>query len=122
MWVLVLQRMVAEILLDLLYFPIWWYSGGLKNAYYFCKNIFQTANSYLAPSLWLKNIAVPMFGQYDWQGRLVSLFMRIINIIGRSIALFFVLIFVLFLFLLWPTMPIIVFMLFFISLFGLQIS
>jgi hypothetical protein len=37
--------------------------------------------------IWIKNFFVPMYGQYDWTGRLVSIFMRIVVLIGRGIAL-----------------------------------
>jgi hypothetical protein len=87
MWILVLQRMVLEFLLDIVYFPMWWYTGGAKHAFLFCVGLFKEANSFLAPGLWLKNIFVPMFGQYDWQGRIMSFFMRVVNVIFRAIAL-----------------------------------
>lgn len=41
----------------------------------------------LAIRVWIKNIFVPMFGMHDWQSRLISFFMRVVQIIGRSIAL-----------------------------------
>lgn len=37
--------------------------------------------------IWLKNFFVPMYGQYDWTGRLISVFMRLVILIGRFIAL-----------------------------------
>lgn len=42
---------------------------------------------YFAIEVWIKNIFVPMFGQHDWQSRLISVFMRLVQIIGRSLAL-----------------------------------
>ena len=41
----------------------------------------------LAIGVWTKNIFVPMFGMHDWQSRIISFFMRVVQIIGRSIAL-----------------------------------
>ncbi len=120
MWVILVQRLALEFLLDILYFPLWWFSGGVKKAGGFCIGILSTANGYLAPGLWLKNIAVPMFGQYDWQGRLISIFMRLVNVVGRSIALFFVLIFILALLLIWLVFPIVVVMMLAIAFFGLS--
>lgn len=87
MWLLVLQRMFLEFFLDFLYFPIWWFTGGALRAAKFCARLWQDGNLYLAPGLWLKNLFVPMFGQYDWQGRLMSFFMRLVNIIARGFAL-----------------------------------
>jgi hypothetical protein len=49
---------------------------------------------------------VPMFGQYDFQGRIVSFLVRIANIFFRTIMLFVWFIFVLILFLIWLALPI----------------
>ncbi|HAZ28938.1 MAG TPA: hypothetical protein DCY48_04155 [Candidatus Magasanikbacteria bacterium] len=87
MWILVFQRIAIEFILDVLYFPLWWYTAGAKHTLLFCVRLFQDANLSFAPLLWLKNLFVPMFGQRDLQGRLMSIFMRFVNVIGRSIAL-----------------------------------
>lgn len=39
-----------------------------------------------AIGLWMKNFFAPMYGQYDWTGRIVSVFVRFFVIIGRMIA------------------------------------
>lgn len=65
-------------------FPVWWYSRGLLAT---TKGIFrflQHENQSLALSIWVRNIFVPMYGQTDWQGRAVSIFIRLIQIIFRS--------------------------------------
>lgn len=108
MWILVLQRMVLEFLFDLVYFPVWWYTGGAKRMVLFCWHLLGDGNAYLAPGLWLRNIFVPMFGQTDWQGRLVSVFMRLINVIGRSIGLLIWLLVVLVLWILWIIAPLVI--------------
>lgn len=108
MWLLVFQRLVVEFLFDIIYFPIWWYTGGIKHTLVYCYHLLQSGNNYLAPGLWLKNIFVPMFGQYDFGGRMVSLFMRSVNVIGRSFALFIWLLVVLFIFILWLVIPFLV--------------
>jgi len=87
MFILILQRVALDFLLSIIYFPLWWYSGGIKKAGRYAINLFLNGNANLAPGLWLKNIFVPMFGQTDWQGRLVSILMRFVNIIFRFIGL-----------------------------------
>ncbi|MBU0546300.1 hypothetical protein KKA13_03540 [Patescibacteria group bacterium] len=87
MFIMIFQRILLEALLDLLYFPIWWYSGGLIFAFSRVKEFFFSGNAFLAPGIWLRNIFVPMFGQYDWQGRIISFFMRLVQVIFRSLAL-----------------------------------
>jgi len=108
MWILVIQSMLLEFILNLVYFPIWWYTGGVKHTVIWCWNLLQSGNLYLSPGLWLKNLFVPMYGQKDLQGRLMSIFMRFVNVIGRSFALLIWLIIVLILFLLWLIFPIFV--------------
>ena len=109
MTIIILQRLLLEAILDIFYFPIWWYTKGAAHALRWCFNLLKTGNANLAPGLWLANLFVPMFGQYDFQGRLVSFFMRLAQIFARSVALFvwFSLCFVLFL--AWLGLPIIVF-------------
>lgn len=107
MFFLVLQRIFLGALIDLVYFPIWWYTGGARNAILWCWRFFQTGNNTLAPSLWLKNIFVPMYGQYDWQGRLISFLVRSAQIIARSLVLMLWLLFCFILFLIWLAMPLV---------------
>lgn len=119
MWVIIIQRIAFEFLLDVMYFPLWWYFGGAKLVGIKCIHLFQDTNMSLAPLLWLKNIFVPMFGQTDWQGRLTSIFMRFVNIIGRSIALIFATFFIVCLFFVWLLIPPFVLYMIGISLFSL---
>jgi hypothetical protein len=87
MWLLVFQRLTFEFLLDFIYAPVWWYTRGLVRAGKFSARILLLGNAQFAPGLWFLNIFVPMFGQYDWQGRLVSFFVRLANVIIRSVLL-----------------------------------
>lgn len=100
--------MFLELIVDFFYFPVWWYSEGSRRALMFCVSLVKDVNAMMAPGLWLKNIFVPMFGQYDFQGRLVSFIMRFFNVIFRSIALFIWLIIVIALFFVWIILPIFV--------------
>ncbi|MBI2444143.1 MAG: hypothetical protein HYV42_02805 [Candidatus Magasanikbacteria bacterium] len=105
MFLIVLERLAIEAILDLFYFPLWWYSGGLNWAGLQCLGLLRRGNRRLAPGLWLRNIFVPMYGQYDWQGRAISIFMRLVNVIGRSIALLGWLVVCWGLFLVWLLLP-----------------
>ncbi len=108
MWLLVFQRMIIEFALDVVYFPLWWYTDGLKRVAVGCWHWIEDGNDHFAPGLWLKNMFVPMFGQYDWQGRLMSLFMRFVNVVGRSVALGIWVVIIALLFLLWVIFPVFV--------------
>ena len=94
-----------EILIDIVYWPIWWYTKGAQKAF---KRMLQTivqGNQELGVTVWVKNLFKPMFGQYDWQGRLISFFMRLIQIIIRFIILLFWIIFSVIVFFIWLILP-----------------
>ena len=105
MYLLIFQRLFFETLIDVFYFPVWWYSGGASHALAWCLNLFRDGNRALAPALWLRNILVPMYGQYDWQGRLISFGVRLANVVGRTAALFLWLGICLVLFFSWLVFP-----------------
>lgn len=106
MWVLLAQRLLLTAFLDVLFFPVWWYTRGTQRALVWCGDRIASANDQLAPGLWLKNIFVPMFGQSDLQGRLMSFFMRLMNVIFRTIGLIFWSFGVGILFMIWIMLPI----------------
>lgn len=105
MWVLIIQRLAIEAILDIIYFPIWWYTGGVWRALLFCFNMLKEGNSHFAPGLWLRNLFVPMYGQFDWQGRIISFFMRSAQIFARLIALLIWFVFCVIIFLFWLALP-----------------
>lgn len=72
---------------DFFYFPIWWYTVGFKKVILSCFQSIQDTEERLNLMIWIKNLFVPMFGEYDWQGRIISFFMRLAQIIFRSIFL-----------------------------------
>lgn len=118
MWPLILQRLAMEFVFDVFLFPVWWYTNGLKRVILACGRTVQEANISLAPGIWLKNIFVPMYGQSDWQGRIMSVFMRIVNIIGRGFAFGVFLFFMFGLILLWIAFPPFIMLMLGFSLFG----
>jgi len=108
MFTFVIQRLLLEAVFDVIYFPVWWYSKGALRAAKWCFNLLKTGNERLAPGLWLQNIFVPMYGQWDWQGRIISFFMRFFQIIIRLAVLIVWLGVCLVLFILWLIFPVIV--------------
>jgi hypothetical protein len=119
MAIFVFQRLCLQFALNILYFPLWWYTKGAKKAVIFCKNLVKRGNKRLVPALWLKNIFVPMFGQYDWQGKIVSFFMRLANVIGRTIALLVWILFVVLIFLFYLFLPMVIGYMFIFTLFSI---
>jgi len=81
------KLLAVDLLGSVLWFPVWWYTRGLKKiALGFLRSLQYRSASY-GLRIWVKNLFVPMYGQHDIQGKLVSFFMRLIVLIGRSLAL-----------------------------------
>ena len=97
---------LRDVIFDIIYWPIWWYSSGTIKAWQRMKNIVSAGNVSLGLSIWIKNIFKPMFGQQDWQGRLISFFLRLVQIIFRLIVFLGWIVFAVFSFLFWLAMPI----------------
>jgi len=98
-------KIIISLLLEIVYFPIWWYSVGffrfLKNVWNFLKD---QENS-LGFWVWAKNIFVPMYGQSDWAGRLISFFVRLVQVVFRGFALLLWAIICLFVLIFWLILP-----------------
>lgn len=71
---------------DIVRFPAWWYGQGLMNAGKYGLGFVRGYARKLGFMVWVKNVFTPMFGRYDWQSRLISVFMRVMNIIFRGFA------------------------------------
>jgi len=82
-------QILAELVWDILYFPLWWYSRGFLNLLVSLYNFLSDKQKSLALLVWLKNIFRPMYAQYDWQGMLISFFVRLVQIIFRSLVMLF---------------------------------
>ena len=108
MYLIIFQRLLIEAAVDVLYWPLWWYSAGLARAGRWSLERLKRGSDRLAPGLWLKNILVPMYGQFDWQGRIISFVMRLAQVLGRGLALVVWLFVCLLLFVGWLIFPLVV--------------
>lgn len=98
-------KILAGLVAQIAYFPAWWYSRGLLRFLKYLKNFLVERERSLALLVWIKNISIPMYGQYDWQGRLISFFMRLFQIIARGIVMLFWLVAAFAIFCLWIILP-----------------
>ena len=99
---------LIELIGDVLYFPVWWYTRGAKKTIlFFWQKIIVTENA-LGVRIWVTSLFKPMYAQKDWQSKIISFFMRIFQIIIRTIAFAVVFIFWLTITLIWLALPIIV--------------
>ncbi len=105
-WALI-GRLASQGIVDLFYFPLWWYSGGILYWGKKCLGLLTLGNQALSPGLWFKNLFVPMYGQRDWQGRLISFGMRLVQGVVRGIVLAIWAALCMGIFLVWLALPII---------------
>lgn len=103
-----LKYISVDLIGDILLFPLWWYTKGLKKTVLFCVKKAKNAENALGLKIWLTSLFKPMYAQYDWQGRIISFFMRIFQIIIRSFLFVVSLIFIFILPIIWLGLPIFV--------------
>ncbi len=116
-----LRYILIEVIGDIFYFPVWWYSAGLVRAGRYCIRTFQTRIRNIALGLWLRSMFKPMFGDYSRQGRLISIFMRLVVLIYKLALTVFALFYSLLLFLLWVILPIVIAWYLLFQVFGLPL-
>ena len=102
------KYVIIDLIGDILYWPLWWYTKGTVKAALFCLNEIKAQQERLGVMIWIKNISTPMFGQYDIEGRLISFFVRLVQIIARLILLLVWTIIMFLFFLAWLLLPIFV--------------
>lgn len=102
-----ISNAVIDSLKSIAFFPVWWYGPGFARfgRYLFLK--FKNTNQQFGFTIWVKNIFKPMFGEADFSGRVISFFMRLVNIIARGVALMVVALWLLALAIIWLALPII---------------
>jgi len=101
-------QILIELIRDVLYFPVWWYGRGLLNLIIGVMHFLSDKQKALALLVWIKNIFRPMYAQYDFAGILISFFIRLVQIIFRSLFLLFWLILCLAVILFWVLFPLFV--------------
>lgn len=98
-------------------FPLWWYTEGMMAlANWFLRELRFRWKSY-SFGIWLRNFFVPMYGQYDWSGRLISVIMRFVVLCARAVALVVEAIFYLFGCVAWALLPPLALLLFLLNLY-----
>ncbi|MFA5128730.1 MAG: hypothetical protein WC445_02050 [Patescibacteria group bacterium] len=103
-----IRDVFLDIIREILYFPIWWYTKGLAMAANFSWQRIKNMEVRLGVKVWAVNIFKPMFGQHDIAGVLISFFMRIFQIIGRTLVLFLWTMIMILVFFVWIVLPLFV--------------
>jgi hypothetical protein len=85
----VAQLVFVDLLGSVAWFPVWWYTTGFLMMGKSALSTLRYRSESYAFRVWLQNFFTPMYGQYDWTGRLISVFMRFVVLVGRAIAIVF---------------------------------
>lgn len=104
---IVAKYAAVDIVGSFLYFPFWWYSKGLIRTAAGCVRTVRGYSRRFGVGVWLKNLFVPMFGQYDAAGRIISFFMRLAALLYYSLVLSVISLLMFALFLAWLSLPIV---------------
>ena len=100
------KYILVEVVLDVVYFPIWWYSVGFVKLLRMCAERLANTARNLALGIWVRNMFTPMFGQYDWQGRMISFMMRVVMLVYKLVVFFVWILLLLILIAVWIAGPI----------------
>lgn len=80
-----LSQSVALALADVLTFPWWWYVSGFPAVLRWAGQTLRGWEHTVGFALWAKHLFVPMFGQTDWQSRMISVALRLAVLLGRMV-------------------------------------
>lgn len=75
-----------DVLWGIVRFPAWWYTRGLAIVLAWTLDAFRSANASFGFTAWLRNIFVPMYGETEWTGRLISFGVRCFMIFFRGLG------------------------------------
>jgi hypothetical protein len=104
----ILRLIFVDLVLEVIYFPLWWYSSGLYRTGSFCLKQIKNQWNNMGLSIHFKFLFKPMYAQRDFAGRAISFFARLVQLIFKLFAfLIFTLIFIL-IFILWIILPLFV--------------
>lgn len=76
----------VDLLGSVIWFPVWWYTKGLILVAKKFLDIMRYRSRSYGFKIWIRNFFVPMYGQNDLTGKLVSVFMRFVVLIAKCVA------------------------------------
>lgn len=82
-----IRFVLRDVLLDVVRFPVWWYTTGTAQAWRFVLGELLGVVDRLSLRILLRNFFKPMYGDYTRSGRIISFFMRLITFIFKFFAL-----------------------------------
>lgn len=103
-------------ILEIIFFPIWWYTFGLLQTMSFAVEYLRRHEQQVGFLIWFKNIFVPMYGQTDIISRLVSFFVRSVQVLVRGAIMSVFLLISMALVVLWLAVPVVALLEIFLNL------
>lgn len=76
---------LLDLIGDFVAFPVWWYTAGIVKCLRWVGRQARYQWQAIGLGIWIKNLFVPMFGQTDVWGRIISFLMRLGQIVGRGV-------------------------------------
>lgn len=101
-------KVIISFFWDIIYFPLWWYTKGLADLLIGLGSFLVSKERKLALFVWIKNIARPMYGERSFQGIMISFFMRLFQIIFRSLILLFWILACIMVICIWLALPLLI--------------
>lgn len=102
----ILKDFFLDSIWQVLYFPLWWYSRGLKKTAFFCLKKVGDGWQSLALSILLVNFFKPMYGQKGMAAYVLSINTHFWQVLIRLFLMFFWLVFWLLILIGWIFLPI----------------
>lgn len=100
-----LKFIFIDLIGDFLYWPIWWYTSGLKTRIVAAGEQIKLTWRALGLGLWLKSMFKPMYADKSFTGRAISLVMRIIILVWKLLWMLLWTLIVILVLLLWIIAP-----------------
>ena len=100
-----IKDIFLDVVWEILYFPLWWFTKGLKNTGFFCLQRIKSSWRFLALSILLYSFFKPMFAQKGWDAYVLTLMVRCWQLCWRFIFMAIFAIFWTCVFLAWIGLP-----------------
>lgn len=86
---MIMRLILTELVGGFLALPVWWYTRGLSIMSDWVRRTIREASEMFALGVWVRNLFVPMYGETEWSGKIISFGVRIAMIFVRGVAVAF---------------------------------
>ena len=100
-----IKTLFVDLVGEILYFPFWWYTRGLKKRVLYVWDSIKRLASNLSLRVMITHLFSPMFAQTDRAGRAISFVMRLIILISRIVVFLIIAVLYIGLLIFWILLP-----------------